>query len=491
MTVHLKEVCVHCRRAICIGQPIVECYECDCVIHSKCYNYAEIDPLNDKFYCNNCCHLSVKRYNPFRYDIDDEDLDLDDNTQKLTNILEQCRSHSVKQLNNLHKQNFLAHKSIMFQNIDGNKANFDTLAIEMKRFNFEFSIIALAETNEGPEMKNLYPLDNYESFYQEKIDPLKKKGSGVALYIHKTLNAEILPEVSRVTENLETLFVKLTNGNIPVTAGVLYRPPSGDIDKALIELGEILDILPKNSHLCGDFNIDLHTTGNRHITDLEDVIMSRGFFPLISTLTHEKPGCRGSCIDNIITNEIEIIAHSGTINEKISHHHPIFQIFESEITPINSKEKHTQHYDYCNSNVEKFVETLNTELGSYERDCFSTFIDKFNNALDKTCKLETPKHSKRTMQNNPWITGGIIASINKCHEFYRIWVKARKIICELGEKDTKGGICFCNICNTKRSTYMKYKNYRKIIKKIKDEAKAKYNNSKFEESRGNSKKHGN
>ena len=165
MTVHLKEVCVHCHRAICIGQPIVECYECDCVIHSKCYNYAEIDPLNDKFYCNNCCHLSVKRYNPFRYDIDDEDLDLDDNTQKLTNILEQCRSHSVKQLNNLHKQNFLAHKSIMFQNIDGNKANFDTLAIEMKRFNFEFSIIALAETNEGPEMKNLYPLDNYESFY--------------------------------------------------------------------------------------------------------------------------------------------------------------------------------------------------------------------------------------------------------------------------------------------------------------------------------------
>ena len=488
MTVLLKEVCVHCRRAICVGQPIVECYECDCVIHSKCYNFAEIYQSNEKLYCNDCCHLSVKRYNPFRHDTDDNDLDLDDNTQKLTNILEKCSSHSVKQVNRFYKENYSGHKSIIFQNIDGNKTNFDTLAIEMKRFDFEFSIIALAETNEGPDMKNLYQLTNYESFYQEKISPAKKKGSGVALYVHKTLNAEISHEVSRVTENLETLFVKLTNGNTPVIAGVLYRPPSGDIDKALIELGEILDELPKHTHLCGDFNIDLHANANKHIADLEDVIMSRGFFPLISTITHEKPGCRGSCIDNIITNEIENIVYSGTINEKISHHYPIFQIFESDIMPINSNEKHMQYYDYCNSNVENFVDTLSTELGNYTRNCFGTFLQKFNSALDQTCKLETPKCSKRTMQNNPWITGGIIASINKCHELYKEWVKARKVICGLGEKDTKGGTCFCNVCCRKRLSYMKYKNYRKILKKIKDGAKAKYNNSKFEENKGNSKK---
>ena len=53
---------------------------------------------------------------------------------------------------------------MLFQNIDGNKSNFDTFAIELKRYEFEFSIIALAETNEGSEIKDLYQLTNYRSF---------------------------------------------------------------------------------------------------------------------------------------------------------------------------------------------------------------------------------------------------------------------------------------------------------------------------------------
>ena len=61
--------------------------------------------------------------------------------------------------------------------------------------------------------------------------------------------------------------------------------------------------------------------------------MSRGFLPIISTVTHEKPGCKGSCIDNFITNDIENILLSGTISEKISHHFPIFQIFKSNLEP--------------------------------------------------------------------------------------------------------------------------------------------------------------
>ena len=108
---------------------------------------------------------------------------------------------------------------------------------------------------------------------------------------------------------------------------------------------------------------------------------------------HEKPGCRGSCIDNFITNDIDNVVFSGTVSEKISHHHPIFQIFDSELTVINSNDKYVQYYDYCNSNVEKFVETLSSKLGSYTRDCFGTFKDIFDTTLDETCKLEKPRYS--------------------------------------------------------------------------------------------------
>ena len=112
---------------------------------------------------------------------------------------------------------------MLFQNIDGNKSNFDTLAIELKCY--EFSIIALAETNEDSEIKDLYQLTNYRSFYQEKCNYNKKKGSGVALYIHNTPYADIFQPASRVTGNLELLFVQLKNGDTQITIGVHISTP--------------------------------------------------------------------------------------------------------------------------------------------------------------------------------------------------------------------------------------------------------------------------
>ena len=484
-----KEVCAHCQKGVCIGQKIIECYHCDCAIHSKCYNFSELNTLNDKFYCNDCNNFSVKRYNPFKFDtLNDDDIDLDDTLQKLSLLLENCKSYSVKELSRLKNNTFSSSNSMLFQNIDGNKSNFDTLAIDLQRYGFEFSIIALAETNEGPEMKEMYQITNYESFYQEKVKSCKKKGSGVALYIHKSLNATNFHPASIVTENLETLFVQITNGSTPITVGVIYRPPNGDIEKALLELSEILDDLPTHSYISGDFNIDLHQSNKKYIVELENITMSKGFFPLISSVTHEKPGCNGTCIDNFLTNNIESISLSGTVTDKISHHFPIFQIFETELEPVKNDSKHIQHYDFCNSNVDKFVENLDNETRMCKFESFKEFFDKFNLVVDKCFKLDKPKCSKRTMQNNPWITGSIIASINRCHELYKEWVKSRKVRCGDGEKDSKGGSCFCCICSAKRQKYVKYKNYRRILNKIKDDAKTKYNYKKFSENKGDSKK---
>ena len=58
------------------------------------------------------------------------------------------------------------------------------------------------------------------------------------------------------------------------------------------------------------------------------------------------------------------------------------------------------------------------------------------------------------MQNNPWITGGIIASIEQCHGLYNLWVKSRKVKCKEGENDSKGGLVFV-ICVLKNVGPMK------------------------------------
>ena len=126
-----------------------------------CYNYFEIDSMNDKFYCS---YLSIKKYNPFKFDLENDEIDLDDNLQKLSLLLNNCESYSVKKFNNIYKDKYFMKNSMLFQNIDGNKSNFDTLVIELQRFKLNFSVIALAETNVGPEMSIMYELDNYKSF---------------------------------------------------------------------------------------------------------------------------------------------------------------------------------------------------------------------------------------------------------------------------------------------------------------------------------------
>ena len=294
MTALIKEVCAVCARSIGIGQIIVQCVECDCVMHHKCYKKCDLTNDCDEFYCKNCIHLAVARYNPFKIDSDTE---TEDNTDelliKICNILSNCQSHPTTSLNSLLCNQPDEHSAMLFQNIDGNKSNFDSLAIEICRFKTKFSIIALAETNEDPDTSNLYQLTGYNSFYQQTA-PGKSKGTGVALYVDDQISANILTNHSYVTNNLETLFISISNGNTPVTVGVVYRPPSGDIDEALNELTELLNELPKNTFIMGDFNINILEQNSSIVQQYEEILFGKEYFPLISIPTHEKPGCKSS-----------------------------------------------------------------------------------------------------------------------------------------------------------------------------------------------------
>ena len=208
---------------------------------------------------------------------------------------------------------------------------------------------------------------------------------------------------------------------------------------------------------------------------------------MISLYTHEKPGCRESCIDNILTNEIESVLLSGTIKDKLLHHLPIFQIIDWKITS-KDKCKTIQYYDYCNSNIENFVNSLETEFKNNPPLEFSSFDTKFREIMDKTCKLDKPKCSKRTAMNNPWITGGIIAAIETKHNLYATWKKASRKKCKNKSRDTDRSCCTCYYCEQIRTTYGKYKDYRKHLKDVIGAAKSKYYGNKFSEHQGNSKK---
>ena len=419
--------------------------------------------------------------------IDSQINDSDPGLQKMCDILENCKPYSINDVNTSIKPCFKQNLSMIFQNVDGNRTNFDSFNLELDRISEKFHVIGLAETNVGAEESTVYNVEGYNCFYQDK-HVNKSKGSGVALYLIESLNGVVNDELSWVSKNLETLFITIQH-NEPVHIGVVYRPPCGDTSEALMELGRILEQCPKkNLHLLGDYNINLHEGNNKIVEDFENLILGYGLSPLISISTHLKPGCKESCIDNILTNDSENTVCSGTISTCISHHHAIFQILTSPLASNETqRQEFVQYYDYNNRNVDYFVDSLQSELNKEAPEDFSSFHSIFNEELDKACRLEQPKCSRRTAKNNPWITSGLITSINKKHALHALWKKAGKKKC-LATITPKPPNCLCSNCLLTRTRYQQFKSHRTSLTHLINCAKRKYTGGKINECKGDSKK---
>ena len=100
--------------------------------------------------------------------------------------------------------------SCHFLNIDGNASNFDLFAGTVPQFKHIFDVIGIAEINTDRECKDLYLLNGYSSIYQYRV-PNKRKGSGVGLYIHEKHIYTKLNAQSLITENIESIFVKISH----------------------------------------------------------------------------------------------------------------------------------------------------------------------------------------------------------------------------------------------------------------------------------------
>ena len=474
-----KETCGGCSKFINIGQFILECEQCNSVVHAKCYKSSKYENIDNLWLCSICTEKYEQRYNPFiTLQYDDDLLDDFESLKGASDILNKCKSYSKTEVNKLTEDlssdyNSSSLFSSYFVNIDGNYTNFDELSIELQQLKQKFSIIGLAETNCSSDHKDLYTMPGYNSFYQDTIAN-KKKGTGVAIYIHNSLNATINAKHSFINEHIETLFITITNNEKPVTFGVVYRPPSGNITKFNEYLGSIVEELPKEQvYIMGDFNINLHDITDQQSRDYEQVLLTSNCIPLISVYTHEKPGCRQTCIDNIHTNNYDNVIISGTISERLSHHLPVFQFSKITSTSRPVQQKYTQYYDFSKSNVELFVNKLQIATENLEIDeNFSKFHDIVTQTVDDACKLNVPKTSKRNNINNPWITDSIVHSVETKHEYYKKWKKT------VSKKNPKGNV----------ELYEQYRTYNKLLKKTIKYAKSKFYSKKFVDCKGDMKK---
>ena len=245
---------------------------------NKTFSY---DHIKDVWTCGECTSLLPKRYNPFEsifYDkYQEDDSGASDEINHIINILENCNSYDFNSVDKSIDQNKKLTESISvcFNNIDGVTSNFDTFSAELSTLRNNFNILSLAETNIDSSHKDLFTLPGYQSVYQSKIVH-KRKGSGLGIYIENKFIFDTNDECSQCSKDMESLFVTITNTSQPVTFGVIYRPPSGNIEHFFLQFESILKKLPQsNVIITGDFNIDLH----QHInTNYEDLFLDMDIF---------------------------------------------------------------------------------------------------------------------------------------------------------------------------------------------------------------------
>ena len=485
-----KEHCGCCHKSISIGQTILECDLCNIIIHGKCYKNSKFSNVDLLWLCESCAIAHEPRYNPFKsaysaMNVDseafyDEDpADYIDLLQTMSELLDGCNSYSKCELDDLidkiHESSDASLFSSYFLNIDGNSTNFDEFAIDLNKTKQHFSVIGLAETNTDSCNQGLYSLSNYRSFYQDKI-PNKKKGTGVAIYVHDSFNATLDEEKSIISGDIEAVFVTISNTKDPIVVGTIYRPPNGNLSNFINSLNDIIDRLPKSPvYIMGDFNIDLLNLSSDLSREYEQLLVTSNIMPLVSIHTHEMPGCRKTCIDNILSNNFENVVVSGTVKDSLSHHLPTFQIsLIKGVITSNEAPKYTQHYNFSNSNINSFVDKLQESMCDLEPgvDNFSSFHTIFSTTLDETCKLKIPRNSKRNNITNPWITDGLVCAINNKHRLHNDWKKTVSKKCPRGDVE-------------KHEIFL---TYRKTLKKVIKHAKENFYSNKFAECKGDRKK---
>ena len=445
MTRLTPEKCKSCSKCVRAGHPFIVCEHCNCILHKKCKSKDNIVTFRDSTYCKDCIdHNDIIRYNPFytpphfanNGPFNQEPIDYIESIENISHILENCKSFSINELNNHITTSSTDEEKVFstfFLNIDGNPTNFDNFAVQMASISHKFSVIGLAETNTDPENGNLYQLQEYSPIYQSRYfinsrNEYKSKGSGVCLYVHNGLNFNKDEKLSICKASIETLFITITNTPEHIKVGVVYRPPNSPLDEFNKEYEQILsELTGKKAYLLGDYNINLLEMPSFQEDKFQEIAFSSGFAPIISIPTHQMPHCSRTCIDNIFTNDTDATITSGVIKDKISHHHPIFSMktlaANNSIGQSNTPEKITIHYDYSNANLSKLCEEIENDMDNLLFSCntLESFLVSFQEKIDVSCKLLTPRTTKRNSITNPWITQGLINSIEKKARLYFEW----------------------------------------------------------------------
>lgn len=311
---------------------------------------------------------------------------------------------------------------VYHQNIRSLAKNIDEFNAFLSQFKEDFDCLVLSETWKIHDT-HFFEIHGYDLIYNYgNIN----KSDGIVVYIKKNINY-IFKIVAIGGCNIIEIQISTKTKKIALTA--IYRPPSTNIDDFIADFGNYLKEYSHNNYdvhcIIGDINLNI-LFENNIVSDYLNMLSEFNFISTINIPTRVHENSK-SCIDHIF------VKYKGSnLNEKCSTFVLKNRITDHYATIINldigkkGNENHVINYiNYVN------YKSLKNDLQNHNWSNFYKITD-VNDSTRYLVKLISEKiqlntkhirQRKNQVQRKPWITQGIVKSINKRDRMYKEYQK--------------------------------------------------------------------
>ena len=340
--------------------------------------------------------------------------------------------------------------SVFSLNIQGFMSKYNLLlaTLEMLRLKgTPISVVALQECYFANNKKNV---DNSVIDLSGCVFPCYKvvppqpsklgRTGGLTFLIHEDFQYKKRDPLCIQEDNWEALFIDITADFMkkPVTIGNIYRPGRNDqpkIEKFRHQLNQVIKKMgtpAKYQLLVGDTNFNLLNIDEKTmITDYFTNLVDQGFTNHI-TLPTRKCDTTVTLLDHIwlrsppttCTSISQI--QSYILTDKISDHMACICTLDI-LNPKFELPKFVRKRDMSDLNIHRFATDFNrsnliSKIGpDLERDpniTYEIFHDTVKSIRDKHMPIQLKKFNRKKHQIHPWLTNGILKSINTKNKLY-------------------------------------------------------------------------
>ena len=315
--------------------------------------------------------------------------------------------------------------------------NSNSISDYLSTLNHRFDIYGITESwfKESSD-SNLIDLHGYIA---ENCVRRDRRGGGATLFVNPGLHYSVRNDLQLNCADCDSLFIEMNNPN-KIIVGIIYKPEYVDYNDFMSQLERTLLIITRENKRCyimGDFNLDLLKCDTRpKVNDFLNLFYSNNFFPCIDRPTrivineNSPSGYSISLIDNIFTNDTLQKIQSGVMITDLSDHFPVFSF------STNSSNHHPksdpQFIDRRQlkpdniKGLKNALSLVNWDFVLENKDpdsAYNNFIVKFNALMNIHCPIIRSKLSKRKTPIKPWITKGLIKSIQTKDKLYKKYIK--------------------------------------------------------------------